>query len=516
MAELRWGATTDSGRIRPGNEDNLLAEERVFVVADGMGGHRAGEVASAARRRPAAVAAERGRRHVGRRRRRDHRSQRRDLPGRHRQPRPAGHGHDSHRPRRDRRRPIDVPTDEAAPPHDETQVSAPRKVRREPATGAPATSRTGPEERAQRATTAPSINSCSPSSTSATPAPTCCGTGGCAGSPSTTATSRSSWPPATSPTTRRAPTRAATSSPAPSASIPRCAWTPGRCPSSSGDRFLLCSDGLVDEVRDDEIVEVLATQEDPQQAAERLVELANRQGGRDNITVVVVDVLEGARAARSGHRARPRAGLAGRRRGRHVGRRRPRRPAHRVRRPRRPRQRPVAGGGRGAATTATTTDESRRRPDPSASAASPGSLIALGVLAVLILAFVIAAAWARRALLRRLRRRERRRHLPRSARRVPVVRSRPRTAPSTLARSMLDEASIERVEQRADVRLTSRRRGASSPSSWRRRPRRPPRRRPRRPPPRRPRRPRRRRSLPRPRWPSPPRSLGPGVRRSCR
>ena len=47
MATLRWGAATDPGRIRPENEDNVLAEPNVFAVADGMGGHRAGEVASA-------------------------------------------------------------------------------------------------------------------------------------------------------------------------------------------------------------------------------------------------------------------------------------------------------------------------------------------------------------------------------------------------------------------------------------------------------------------------------------
>ena len=69
------------------------------------------------------------------------------------------------------------------------------------------------------------------------------------------------------------------------------AWT---LPIVRGDRFLLCSDGLVDEVRDDDIVEVLRDVEDPQQAAEQLVELANRSGGRDNITVIVVDVLDGA------------------------------------------------------------------------------------------------------------------------------------------------------------------------------------------------------------------------------
>jgi serine/threonine protein phosphatase PrpC len=47
MAELRWGAATDSGRVRTANEDSVLAVAQVFAVADGMGGHAAGEVASA-------------------------------------------------------------------------------------------------------------------------------------------------------------------------------------------------------------------------------------------------------------------------------------------------------------------------------------------------------------------------------------------------------------------------------------------------------------------------------------
>ncbi len=43
---LRAGAATDVGRVRQHNEDSVLAERSVFVVADGMGGHAAGEVAS--------------------------------------------------------------------------------------------------------------------------------------------------------------------------------------------------------------------------------------------------------------------------------------------------------------------------------------------------------------------------------------------------------------------------------------------------------------------------------------
>jgi serine/threonine protein phosphatase PrpC len=44
---LRAGAASDVGRVRDHNEDSVLAEGSVFVVADGMGGHAAGEVASA-------------------------------------------------------------------------------------------------------------------------------------------------------------------------------------------------------------------------------------------------------------------------------------------------------------------------------------------------------------------------------------------------------------------------------------------------------------------------------------
>src|SRR5262245_761875 len=47
MATLRWGAATNPGRVRTENEDTYVAEARVFAVADGMGGHQAGEVASA-------------------------------------------------------------------------------------------------------------------------------------------------------------------------------------------------------------------------------------------------------------------------------------------------------------------------------------------------------------------------------------------------------------------------------------------------------------------------------------
>lgn len=59
-----------------------------------------------------------------------------------------------------------------------------------------------------------------------------------------------------------------------------------------GDRYLLCSDGLTNELDDDAIAAVLVAFPDPQAAADELVERANAAGGRDNVTVVVVDVVE--------------------------------------------------------------------------------------------------------------------------------------------------------------------------------------------------------------------------------
>ena len=60
-----------------------------------------------------------------------------------------------------------------------------------------------------------------------------------------------------------------------------------------GDRVLLCSDGLSNELTNEEMAEVLATVPDPGEAAHQLVDVANEHGGSDNITAVVVDVLVG-------------------------------------------------------------------------------------------------------------------------------------------------------------------------------------------------------------------------------
>ena len=65
----------------------------------------------------------------------------------------------------------------------------------------------------------------------------------------------------------------------------------------TGDRYVLCSDGLFNEVDEDRIAAVLRRLDDPSDAASELIRLANEGGGRDNITVVIVDVVDdGGRA----------------------------------------------------------------------------------------------------------------------------------------------------------------------------------------------------------------------------
>ncbi len=61
------------------------------------------------------------------------------------------------------------------------------------------------------------------------------------------------------------------------------------------DRYLLTSDGLTNELSDAHIGDVLAGGGTPEVVCEELVEAANDHGGQDNITVVVADVVEGSR-----------------------------------------------------------------------------------------------------------------------------------------------------------------------------------------------------------------------------
>jgi PPM family protein phosphatase len=59
----------------------------------------------------------------------------------------------------------------------------------------------------------------------------------------------------------------------------------------AGDRYLLCSDGLSGVVSEETLAEALKDP-DPQSTADRLIELALRSGGPDNITVIVADVVD--------------------------------------------------------------------------------------------------------------------------------------------------------------------------------------------------------------------------------
>jgi protein phosphatase len=67
-------------------------------------------------------------------------------------------------------------------------------------------------------------------------------------------------------------------------------------PVEAGQRFLVCSDGLTLELTDEEIAQVLKSEQDPQAATDKLVAAAIVAGGRDNVSVVIIDAETGTDA----------------------------------------------------------------------------------------------------------------------------------------------------------------------------------------------------------------------------
>ena len=78
---------------------------------------------------------------------------------------------------------------------------------------------------------------------------------------------------------------------------------------ANGDRVILCSDGLSSMIPDSQIEALAVSSATPQQAADNLVAAALTAGGADNVTVVVVDVLNDGSAERSRNHLAKRVGM---------------------------------------------------------------------------------------------------------------------------------------------------------------------------------------------------------------
>ena len=280
MAELRVGSATDTGRLRPENEDNLLVTDRVFVVADGMGGHEAGEVASQ-------IAVDRVAENLGGEALPLAKDVVDSISMANRDiyraaivnPEQRGMGTtvtaiaviaDSQAGRGAPNIDVNDPID--ADPPGSTDANLPGDVTPiRPAEPSEALvlanvgdSRTYlfRHDRLRRVTVDHSYVQ------------------------ELVATGHISEEEARTHPRRNIITRALGIEP----DVRVDWWT---LPIIRGDRFVLCSDGLVDEVADVDIASTLTLETDPQDAADRLVEKANEAGGRDNITVIVLDVIDG-------------------------------------------------------------------------------------------------------------------------------------------------------------------------------------------------------------------------------
>jgi PPM family protein phosphatase len=156
-----------------------------------------------------------------------------------------------------------------------------------------------------------------------------------------------------------------------------------------GDRYLLCTDGLTGPVGRKETLQEALEIDDPRQACERLVQLALRGGGPDNVTVVVADVLDGdaaagqpvvgGAAAESPQPAPPGAGDGAAARAREASRAAqvdPDAPTEPI---------PAVPGGGSGATAAPAAARRRRR---------SGRLLLVGLLGLLLLGAAAGGGWA--------------------------------------------------------------------------------------------------------------------------
>ena len=243
MAALHWGAATDAGRIRDENEDAFVAEAMVFVVADGMGGHQAGEVAAAL-----AVSTLRDRLHDG--------ATSTDVViaavvEANAAIFQTAHNNAAQRGMGTTLTAIAVmPTTDAR--HEQLAVVNVGDSRAYLLRQGELTRATVDHSYVQELL----------------------------------ATGHITESEARTHPRRNIVTRALGIEP-----IVRVdAWV---LPLVRFDRFVLCSDGLVDEVDDGEILQIITANTDPQAAADALVAAAVSNGGRDNVTVIVIDVVDG-------------------------------------------------------------------------------------------------------------------------------------------------------------------------------------------------------------------------------
>jgi protein phosphatase len=240
MLTLRWGSATDVGRVRSLNEDSLLAVPGLFVVADGMGGHAAGEVASQLAVAEFARLAERG--PVAAEdlidtvlRTNDH-----ILA--------AGSEHGEQFGMGTTLTGIGVVGGEHGEQLAVFNVGDSRVYR---FAGGQLSQLTVDHSAVQELVDAGQL----------------------------TAQAARVHP------RRNVVTRSLGSNPGPAPDV----WL---LRPTVGDRFLVCSDGLTGELEDAEIARLLAASDDPQATAEELVRCANAAGGHDNVTTVVMDVLD--------------------------------------------------------------------------------------------------------------------------------------------------------------------------------------------------------------------------------